>query len=168
VPRFKDLTGKRFGKLTVTGFSPIAKNRRAHFYCTCDCGTVKVIRGTSLSSGNTRSCGCMSVRSGRRNGLKHGMTNSPEYHSWENMKARCLNKAKDGYRNYGGRGIVICKRWLHSFESFFADMGCKPSSEFSIDRINNDGNYEPGNCRWATPKQQKNNRRKRKNRSAIP
>jgi hypothetical protein len=91
------------------------------------------------------------------------MRHSTEYGTWFNMKTRCLNKKTKKYKDYGGRGIRICERWLNSFKNFFADMGCKPGPEYSIDRINNDGNYEPGNCRWATSKEQRNNQRNVRN-----
>jgi len=90
------------------------------------------------------------------------MTDSAEYHSWSGMKQRCKDKNKDGYKYYGGRGITVCGRWRDSFVNFLADMGRKPSPKHSIDRIDGDGNYEPGNCRWATPKEQFLNRKKRK------
>jgi hypothetical protein len=91
----------------------------------------------------------------------HGGTRSREFNTWKGMQRRCYLQSAAGFKNYGGRGIAVCDRWLHSFENFLADMGCKPSPKHSIDRINNDGNYEPGNCRWATAKEQRQNRRRR-------
>lgn len=119
-----------------------------------------------LASGNTKSCGCLRRETTSLVGLAkktHGMRDTPEYGVWANMKDRCYNPSSEDYKNYGGRGIKVCERWLNSFENFYEDMGEKPWSKllYSLDRINNDGNYEPSNCRWATVKQQVNNRRKR-------
>lgn len=100
--------------------------------------------------------------------LKHGASALPEYNSWQSMKGRCLNKNNDDYLHYGGRGIKVCKRWISSFENFYHDMGLRPSRKHSIDRIDNDGNYEPKNCRWSTQDEQTRNRRRMKNKFNIP
>jgi hypothetical protein len=151
-----DLTGKTFGLLTVLEQKPgPVKTAQAHWLCRCQCGQLTVVNGSSLRRGRTRSCGC-----GR---IKHGLTHAvPEYHVWQSMRQRCLNPNHPGYRYWGGRGITICQRWASSFEAFYADMGPRPGPEYSIDRIDNDGNYELGNCRWATPVQQQRNRRDRR------
>jgi len=155
---FVDLTGRRFGRLIVLG----PAERKYHVICICDCGRTKIVRKNVLVYGTTKSCGCLAGRFG--NGRQtHGMSYSPEFKAWDNMKGRCLNEKKDGYKNYGGRGIRICERWLNSFENFLADMGPRPGPSCSIDRKNNDGNYEPANCRWATRAEQNNNRRNVKN-----
>lgn len=128
----------------------------------CDCGSYKVVWNSNLGRGNTTSCGCIHKEMVKKSKTMHGHTknyrNSATYIAWSNMKTRCLNKKYKEYSYYGGRGISICKRWLESFECFLEDMGEKPSDQ-SIDRINNDGNYEPSNCRWSTNAEQCANRR---------
>jgi hypothetical protein len=160
-----DLTGQRFGKLIVTGFSHRNKDGKSCYICVCDCGGAKVICGGSLVSGLTRSCGCLRI-GGPGSLPKHGMSFTPEYKAWCNMKNRCLNPKLPIYKYYGGRGIKVCDRWMNSFENFLADMGKKPSLELTIDRVDNNGNYEPGNCRWATMKEQSFNKRTTKLRKA--
>ena len=152
--------GDEYNKLTAVKFDH--KNKLNH-YCwlfRCKCGREKIIEVIHVKSGHTKSCGCL-VSKGCN--LKHGMTNTKIYNCWRSMKSRCLNPNATGYKNYGGRGIKICDRWLgeNGFENFFTDMGdC--SEGLSIDRIDNDGNYTTENCRWADIFIQNNNRRKRK------
>lgn len=155
--RFQDLAGKRFGKLFVKEQSANDKNGKTMWLCACDCGSFKVIRGNRLRSGEAVSCGCSH--------FTHRMSNTPIYKVWSSMLSRCRNKNDAGFANYGGRGVMVCKRW-ECFELFLADMGERPSAKHSIDRFpNQNGNYEPGNCRWATRTEQ--NRNKRTNRILV-
>lgn len=159
----ENLTGQKFNRLTVLSRS--AENSSAgkvQWLCKCECGTETLVVSQHLKNGNTKSCGCRRVEATRQNGLNrttHGMTGTPEYKAWQNLRDRCYNEDAQQFRNYGGRGIRVCERWLNSFENFYADMGPRPSPEHSIDRRENNGDYEPSNCRWATPEEQGNNKR---------
>lgn len=150
-PSFKDITGKRFGRLVVQAFSEVRKGG-SFWVCSCDCGNTKVVKTSDLCSGNTPSCGCIR----RKHGCSHN--GSRAYRCWVNMRERCRNKTCHAFKDYGGRGIRVCDQWNESFESFLSDMG-EPPIGLELDRINNDGDYEPSNCRWATVRQQSNNRR---------
>ena len=153
-----NLTGRKFGRLLVIG--PGVRNR--YWLCRCICGNQKEIYAYSLSLGYSQSCGCLQKERASGASFKHGFANrtSPtsEYRIYVGMKTRCLNPSGDDVKNYGGRGITICDRWLESFQNFYADMGPRPIGK-TLDRINTNGNYEPGNCRWATPKEQGRNKR---------
>lgn len=162
-----DLSGQVFGRLTVVRFSHVDKHRAANWLCRCSCGQEKTVSSRGLRSGDTRSCWCLHAEvSGARFSkimLRHGhsKTGQPvtrEYQAWQNMIIRCENLKLPCRSRYGGRGISVCARWRNSFEAFFADMGPRPSPKHSLDRYpNNDGNYEPGNCRWATRAEQARN-----------
>jgi len=140
------------------------KGRRQIIYwlCACDCGSYSVVMGARLRRGRTRSCGCLQKEQAKISVRTHGQSYSPTYRAWTSMKTRCCNPRYTDYPSYGAKGITVCPRWQESFEAFFADMGPKPDGK-TIDRFpNKTGNYEPGNCRWATPEEQSQNQRSNK------
>lgn len=161
-PRFLDLTSHRFGRLVVTDLAGFTKFKQARWNCLCDCGRAKIVQSSNLRSGHVTSCGCYSQEI-RERAKSHGYARKgarhSEYSAWAGMKRRCNNPKNVDFKDYGGRGIMVCDRWRDSFNAFLTDMGRKPSPKHSIDRINVDGNYEPSNCRWATPLEQRSNRR---------
>lgn len=161
-----DLTGKKFKMLTAVKFTAMFQTngrRRSGWECLCDCGERVVVDTENLKSGKANSCGCYSKT--HPHNYSHGesskATKTKEYRTWNGIKDRCYNKTSKTYSYWGGRGIRVCKRWLDSYQNFLSDMGRSPSPKHSIERINNDGNYELSNCKWATKKQQANNRRPR-------
>lgn len=161
----QELLEKRFGKLLVIQKT----NERTHsgsikWLCKCDCGNTCIVGGSSLISGHTKSCSCLQKEVTIKRQTKHGCAGSsstPEYIAWNNIKFRCYNPKSEEYENYGGRGIVMCDRWLHSFENFISDVGLRPTKYHSLDRFPNNetGHYEPGNVRWGTQEQQQRNKR---------
>lgn len=161
--RAKDVSGQRFGRLialSITGRRDAAGC--AFWVCACDCGSRCEALSKDLRSGHKASCGCLKSEQGRRAAKTHGATShqtrSGEYRSWSSMRTRCTNPNYHYWHRYGGRGITVCDEWAQSFERFLADMGPRPPGT-SLDRFpNNDGNYEPGNCRWATRSEQRANR----------
>jgi hypothetical protein len=156
--------GTRFGRLIVVQeaerhISPKGKISR-QWKCLCDCGEYTFVQFSNLKNGGTQSCGCYKKEIQESGGTywKHGQTKSQLYRVWHGMKQRCLNPNYPAYKDYGGRGITVCDRWINSFENFLSDMGeCPPG--LSLDRIDNNGNYEPGNCKWRSRIEQENNKR---------
>ena len=158
----RDITGLVFERLTVKGYVGSSKGKSI-WECICTCGNITRVSLDRLTSGNTRSCGCLKseniVLDKTVHGhAKHGFS-TPEYRSWQGMKYRCYNPKSKSYQDYGGRGIKVCEKWKNSFENFLKDVGLKPSKEYSLDRIDVNGDYTPENVKWSTNKEQVLNRR---------
>jgi hypothetical protein len=154
----ENLVGQRFGRLTVIARAE-SWDSAVRWQCFCDCGETSVSPSKTLKRGTTLSCGCLGKERAKAALTKHGRTETAEYRIWTDMKTRCYNHRSKHWKNWGGRGITVCDEWLHDFAAFFAHIGERPSREYSIDRINNDLGYTPGNVRWATLSQQNKNRR---------
>lgn len=161
-----DLTGQKLSRWTVISIAEKNRFGQSMWHCVCRCGTEKTVAADSLVREKSKSCGCLRRDVSAEFFVTHGKCTTTEYFAWNSLLRRCLNSNHKGYDNYGGRGIGVCDRWNPekggSFQNFFSDMGLKPSPKYSLDRINNNGNYEPENCRWATTKEQYDNRRVRK------
>lgn len=159
---FIDLTGQKFGRLTVVEFSSLDKNKNAIFKCFCDCGNISFVRSGHLRRELIISCGCYQIER-QSNIFKHGEARhdkrTKEYRAWKSMKVRCYNPKNTSYVNYGAKGITVCEMWRYSYENFLADVGRAPSDKHSLDRWPNPyGNYEPNNVRWAISEEQANNK----------
>jgi len=158
----EEQVGERFGRLVVVEEMEMKRRWQRRVLVRCDCGTEKGVRLTSLTSGNTKSCGCLQKELIALRGLVHGHTArkviTSEYAAWRAMLQRCLNARHRAWRNYGGRGITVCDRW-RDFKNFLADMGHKPSPDHSLDRIDNNAGYSKENCKWSTSSEQNRNRR---------
>lgn len=161
-----ELLGERFGRLTVIEGPGFNNHGKTVWRCLCDCGNLTITVGSRLNNGATRSCGCLQreavQKTGKKN-VRHGFSTAgvirPTYYLWQAMLQRCVNPNHVAYGRYGGRGIAVCKRW-YKFENFLADMGQRPANDLTLERINNNKNYCKSNCKWATMKEQANNRSK--------
>lgn len=153
-----DMVGKKCGRLTVVSRSSENEGTKAQWVCLCDCGNTKIVTGDKLRRGHTQSCGCLHSDVCAALLKTHGYSSTPTHTSWAGMKQRCFDPNATSYPRYGACGITVCDRWVNSFENFLADMGERPDG-YSLDRIDPEKNYEPGNCRWATDEEQANNKK---------
>lgn len=161
--KIKDLTGQRYGRLVVMSKTEERVHRHVVWKCVCDCGNECFVPSNALSTGRTQSCGCLMKESRGVSRITHHMSNEKIYAVWQGMRKRCFSTYHKNYDSYGARGITVCREWNESFEAFYDYVSQLPhfgEPGYSLDRINNDGNYEPGNVRWATQKEQMNNTRK--------
>jgi hypothetical protein len=155
-----DITGQKFGKLLVLSYSEKkTKDKKRMVWCQCDCGNKKEITAANLVSGMSKTCGCERVETARKTFTKHGYRSHPMYHRWAAMMQRCYDENSHEFKNYGARGIKVCERWKESFWNYAEDLGLPPFPSASIDRVVNDGDYCPENCRWVSNKEQSTNRR---------
>lgn len=156
--RAQDLTGRQFGRLVALRPSGSRRSRSIEWECACSCGNTKLAGAGELMRGNVRSCGCLAKDMTSKRSRTHGRTNDPTYRSWHAMRARCRYETHVYYQRYGGRGIRVCERWQNSFDNFLQDMGERPGVEYSIERRDSDGNYEPSNCYWMLKARQSRNK----------
>jgi len=156
-PNKANLTGEKFNRLTVIEEYGRDKNKKVVWLCKCDCGNTLHVITEKLRSGNTKSCGCIRSEKLIAKNTIHGKRHLREYTVWINMKKRCYSEKCKQYKDYGGRGIIVCQEWINDFDKFISDMGLSPTRKHSIDRIDNDGNYTSENCQWSTRFQQHRN-----------
>lgn len=154
-----NLTGKVFSRLTVLSEAGRDKHEKVMWLCECSCGNKPILSGNTIKSGNTKSCGCLHKEIMSNILTTHGLRKHPLYAVWLSMKARCYNESYHQYADYGGRGITICDRWINSFRDFYNDVAYHYNDNLQLDRVDNDGNYEPSNVRWVTQQQNGMNRR---------
>lgn len=166
MPKFIDVTGEKYGRLLVLEKVKVRGKKEIYWRCKCDCGKLTQVMSQNLREGKIRSCGCLKDDIQKTLQFKHGHSRvgrdrkmSPEYNTWRGMRERCNYVKHKHYKDYGGRGICVCTAWDKSFIEFLNYVGAKPTPKHTIDRIDPDGNYEPGNVRWATRKQQQANKR---------
>ena len=157
MPKKIDLSFQRFGQLVV---QKEVEGRKRYWLCKCDCGNTKEVMSSNLKSGDVKSCGCLRKKVAKERATKHNGCGSLEYEIWCGIKQRCFNPDNKTYLNYGARGITMYKEWVYNYQAFLDYVGPKPFKNATIDRIDNDGNYEPGNVRWATYTKQARNTRK--------
>ncbi len=150
--------GEKIGSLTIVSEAPVMPSGHHAYLCLCECGVEKVIASARLRNGGTISCGCVRLKKIGQLVIKHGLCKHPLYKKWEGIKQRCFNPNHENYKHYGGRGITICERWL-TFENFYNDLIGGYVPELTIERVENDGNYELSNIRWATKLEQQRNKR---------
>lgn len=155
----QDFVGQSFGRLVVINYQGKSTYDDHLWLCRCICGNTRAVSMQSLKRGYSSSCGCLKKELISKRSKKHSMTKTKIYKCWQNMKNRCLDPSNIGYKDYGGRGITICDRWLLSFENFYADMGLPPNADYSIERVDNDGPYTQDNCVWAPRLRQNRNSR---------
>lgn len=158
-----NLIGQHFNRLTIIDYAGRNNKNCCVWLCLCDCGNRKKVVGYDLRRGHTKSCGCLNKERVKKAATSHGATadnrRDPEYAVWNNMIQRCENPKNNQYKNYGARGIKVCDQWRNDYSAFIKDIGKRPSNNHSIERIDVDGDYEPSNCKWVTPKEQARNRR---------
>ncbi|HAR7072747.1 TPA: AP2 domain-containing protein [Staphylococcus aureus] len=160
-----DIVGMQFNYLKVLEFYGRNKHKKKLYKCLCTrCGNEKIMIGTAVKNGYSKSCGCLAKDNHHK---KHGMTGTLIYHKWKGMKQRCYNHNYDFYNAYGGRGIKVCDEWKDDFMQFYKDMGDVPFKGAELDRIDNDDDYKPSNCRWISHKENSNNRRKYHNKTGY-